>query len=122
MTQRGIRFFDLAQRCVKPRKSNVSGLPVAPGCPVPGSMPPELDQPGLVRVQFQPELREPAAELFQEPLGVIFVLEPDDEVVREPHDDHVTVRVVFPPPVGPQVEDVMQVHVGEQRRNRCPLR
>jgi hypothetical protein len=56
--------------------------PVTPGCPVPGSVPPELDEPGLVRVQFQPELREPAAEFFQEPLGVIFVLEPDDEVIR----------------------------------------
>jgi hypothetical protein len=26
-------------------------------------VPPELDQPRLTRVQFQPELREPAAQL-----------------------------------------------------------
>jgi hypothetical protein len=50
--------------------------------PVPGSVPPELDQPRLTGVQFQPELREPAAQLVQEPVSVIFVLEPDDEVVR----------------------------------------
>jgi hypothetical protein len=35
-----------------------------PACPpVPGGVPPELDQPRLTRVQFQPELREPAAQL-----------------------------------------------------------
>ena len=33
---------------------------------LPGRMPPELDQPGLVRVQLQPELREPLAKLRQE--------------------------------------------------------
>ena len=55
-------LLDFAQMCVKPRKSNVSGLPRALGCPVTGGVPPELDQPGFVRVQFQPELREPAAQ------------------------------------------------------------
>ena len=99
---------------------NVSGFLSAP--PVPGGTPPELDQPRLTRVQFQPELREPAAQIVQEPLGVLPVLKPDDEVVREPDDDHITVREPVPPPVGPQVQDVVQVHVGEQRRNRCPLR
>src|ERR1019366_2596366 len=56
-------------------------------------VPPELDQPRLARVQFQTELREPAAQLVQEPFRVFLILEPGDEVVREPHDDHVTVRV-----------------------------
>ena len=53
-------LFDFAQMCVKPRKSNVSGLPrPGPTGRGPGE-PPELDQPGLARVQIQPELREPA--------------------------------------------------------------
>ena len=84
--------------CVKPRKSNVSGFPVAPRRPVTGGVPPELDQAGLVRVQLQPELREPLAKLGEEPLRVVLVLEPDDKVIGEPHDDHVTVRVPPPPP------------------------
>ena len=58
-----------AQMCVKPRKSNVSGLPIAPLLPVSGGEPPELDQPRLVRVQLQPELREPLAKLGEEPLA-----------------------------------------------------
>src|SRR6266705_6053834 len=83
-------------------------------------MPPELDQPGLAGVQLQPELREPAAKLCQEPLGVLPVLEPDSEIIRETHDDHITTRMPLPPPVGPQVQDVVQVHVGEQRRSHTP--
>jgi len=73
---------DVAQMCVKP--GEIERLRLAgPAClPVPGSVPPELDQPRLARVQFQPELREPAAQLGQEPLSVTLVLEPDDEVVR----------------------------------------
>jgi len=57
-------------------------LAQAPGRPVAGGEPPELDQPGLVRVQLQPELREPLPKPGQEPLGVVTVLEPDDEIVR----------------------------------------
>ena len=53
---------------------------LAPCRPVPGGTPPELDQPGLIRVQFQPEPGEPAAQLVPELLGVLPVLEPDDEV------------------------------------------
>src|SRR5215472_16141485 len=72
-----------------------------PGCPVAVGEPPELDQLGFIRVQLQPELREPLAQPGQEPLGVLAVLEPDDEVVRPAHDDHVAVRVAPSPPVGP---------------------
>ena len=50
------------------------------------------------------------------------MLEPHHEVVGEAHDDHVAARVPPPPLVGPQVKDVVQVDVREQRRNRCPLR
>jgi hypothetical protein len=50
--------------------------------PVPGGVPPELDQPRLARVQFQSELRGPAAQFVQEPFSVLLILEPDDEIVR----------------------------------------
>src|SRR4030088_3047377 len=63
--------------------------------------PPELDQPRLVRVQLQSELCKPLAKLFQEPPRILLVLKPDGVVVSEAHDDHVTVRSVTSPPVGP---------------------
>ena len=115
-------FLVFAQMCVKPRNSNVSGLPRPRASPVLGGEPPELDQPRLLGVQLQAELREPCAKIGQEPLGVIPVLEAHHEVVGEAHDDHVTARVPTPPLVGPQVEDVVQVDVRKQRRNRRPLR
>ena len=51
----------------EPQKGERFRFPGTPGCPVAVGMPPELNQPGLVRVQFQPELREPAAKLSEEP-------------------------------------------------------
>ena len=115
-------MINLQSLDAQPGKSNVSGLLSPRACPVRGSEPPELDQPGLIRVQLQAELREPAAKLVQEPLSVLPVLEPDDEIVGEAHGNDITVRAPSPPPAGPQVEDVVQVHAGEQRRYRCPLR
>jgi hypothetical protein len=66
-----------------------------------GSVPPELNQPGLTGMQFQPELREPLTKLRKEPLRILLMLETRDKVVREPHDDHIPVRVAAPPPLSP---------------------
>jgi hypothetical protein len=70
-------------------------------------------------MQFQPELREPFAKRDLELLRILLVFEPDGDVVSEAHDDHISVRVPAPPPAGSQVEDMMEVHVGEQRRRRA---
>ena len=96
-------------------------LPKAALSPVRSRKAAELDEAGLVRMQLQIELRKPLPKISEEPSRVTEVLEADHEVIREPHDDHVTMRVAAPPPIGPPVEDVMEVHVREQRRNRRPL-
>src|SRR5260370_22110606 len=90
--------------------------------PPPGGVPPELDQPRLALVQIQAELREPLPQICQEPLRVGVMLKTRDEVVREPHEDHIAVRVAAPPPLGPQVEAVVELDVPQQRRRPCPLR
>src|SRR5579884_6229 len=100
--------------CVKPRKLNVSACP-GRRRPVHGGEPPELDQPRLLDLQFQPEFREPLAQLGEEPLRACTMLEAHDEVVRVAHDDHVAACLPPPPSLDPLVEDVVQVHVGEQR-------
>ena len=76
----------------------------------------ELQEACLVLVQCQSELGEPLPEIGEELLGVTEVLEPGHEVVGEADDDHVTVRLPRSPVLGPPVEDVMQVDVGQQRR------
>src|SRR5487761_1623974 len=87
----------------------------APLSPVRRRKAAELDKAGLVRVQLQAELRKPLTKIIEEPFRITEVLEPDHEVVREPHDDHITMRVAASPPIGPPVEDVVKVYVREQR-------
>jgi len=50
-------------------------------CSALGGEPPELDQPRLLRVQLQGELRKPLAKVGEEPLGIVTVLEAGDPVV-----------------------------------------
>src|SRR5712692_2410516 len=69
-----------------------------------GGVPPELDQPRLLSLQPQRELGESLAQVGQELLGVLPILEAHDEVVRVAHDDHVTACLAAPPPLGPLVE------------------
>src|SRR2546428_605784 len=57
-------------------------FPGAPLLPVRGGEPPELDQPRLAGMQLQPELREPLAQVVQEPARILVLLEAHDEVVR----------------------------------------
>ncbi len=70
--------------CVKPRKSNVSGFPSPRAARSRAACRPNSISRVLSGMQFQPEPGEPAAQLVPEPLGIVPVLEPDDEVVREP--------------------------------------
>jgi hypothetical protein len=58
------------------------GLPDVSCCSSPGGVPPELDQPGFVRVQLQPELRESLSKVGQEPLRILLMLEAGGEIVR----------------------------------------
>ena len=67
----------------------------------PGGVPSELDQPCLLGIELQTELRESVAKLCPEPLGVLPMLKPHHEVIRETHDDHITARVPAPPLVSP---------------------
>jgi hypothetical protein len=67
-------------------------------------------------MQLQTKLREPLAKISEEPFRVSQMLEPGDEVVRETHDDHIPVRAATPPPLGPEVEDVVEIDVSADFR------
>src|SRR5512132_1873086 len=66
-------------------------------CSTLGGEPSELDQPRLLGVQLQRELREPLAKVSPEPLSVVAILESHHEVIGEPHDHNLATRVPTPP-------------------------
>ena len=73
------------------------GLADTPGRSLPGSVLPELDQAGLVRMQLQVELPEPFAKIGEEPLRIGLVLETGDQIIglcRVPDYAEVGVGVV----------------------------
>jgi hypothetical protein len=82
----------------------------------------ELDQARLVRMQAQREAFQPRSQIRQKPLGIGPMLEAGDEVVGIAHHDDVAPGMAVSPLPRPQVEDVMQVDVGEQRRDHRTLR
>ncbi len=90
-------------------------LAETPLFPLLGSEPPKPDQPGLLGVQLQRELRESLAKISPEPISVLPILETHHEIVSEARDDHAAARVPLPPLVSPQVEDVVQVDVRQER-------
>ena len=84
--------------------------------------PPELDQSRLLRMQFQAELRQTLSKLFEKTLGFRPAFEAHHKIVGVADDNHIAPSHFLTPSLYPQVENVMQVHVGEQRRYHCSLR
>ena len=93
--------LDFAQMCVNPKKSNVSGLPRPRSCRRREACRPNSISRVLSGCNSSSNFASRLAKLVQEPSRILFVLKAHGEIVGEPHDDHVTARVVPPPPIGP---------------------
>jgi len=72
-------------------------------------------------MQRQRKLLQPLPHRVPEAPGVILVLEANDDIVSIPHDDHVACSLTPSPALSPKVEAVVQVDVGEQRRDHRTL-
>src|SRR5215472_16238501 len=81
---------------------------------------PELNQPRLLAMQFQAELRQPLSKLPEETFGFCPALEAHHQIVGVADDNYFAHRHFLAPGFYPQVENVMQVDVGEQRRSHAP--
>ncbi len=57
-----------------------------------------------------------------EPLSVTFVLEADHVVVREPHQIRLALASLLEAPLEPEIQDVVQVDVRQNRGNGSTLR
>ena len=56
-------------------------------------------------------------EIRQKPYGIGAVLEPYDSVVGVSHDDHFAAGVALSPLLGPEIENIVEIDVGQQRRD-----
>src|SRR6516164_3307295 len=99
----------------EPQKRKGLGFSLATPLSIPDGEPPELDQTRLVRMQFQTEPYQPFPKLHEEPLGVGPVLKTHHKIVGIADDDDIAACHFLAPGLNPQVENIMQVHVGEQR-------
>ncbi len=113
----------LVQKCLKPRKSNVSGLPTPAMAAVRHREPAKLHEAGLLRMEAETKPGQPLSDVAEASLRIPLVLEPDDDIVSITNDHRFAIRD-SPTPflVKPQVEHVMQEHVRQHGGNNCPLR
>src|SRR4029077_18795951 len=81
----------------------------------------ELNQARLVRVKRQCKFPEPVMHRIKEATCVALILKADHQIVGISHDDHVAAGLLPSPALSPKVEAVMQVDIGEDRRNHRAL-
>src|SRR5215469_990284 len=81
---------------------------------------PELDQPRLSVMQFQAELRQPFPKLSEKPFGFRPAFEAHHKIVGVADDNHLAHRHFLAPSFYPQIENVVQVHVGSSGETTAP--
>jgi hypothetical protein len=79
------------------------------------SEPTELDQSRLLRMKLQLEVRQPFPKLPQEPLCVLTMLEANHQIVCIADHHKLSARHFPAPYLNPQIKDVMQIHIRQQR-------
>lgn len=91
----------------------------------------KFEQTRLLRMQLQTKLFHPLPQCFQKAAGFPFVLEAGDDVVglsdKHSHQDDFPPGLLASPAVRPEVEHVVQVDIGQHRRDdrarrACPPR
>src|SRR6266478_3931766 len=81
----------------------------------------ELEKSRFLRVQFQIELLHSLSEFRPELIGIRLAVKSNHDVVCKTHHDNVAVRPLLTPRLDPEVEYVMKINVGQQRRGTAAL-
>src|SRR5262245_35309893 len=83
--------------------------------------PAELDQAGLLFVEREVELAHAVTKGLHHGTSIVGVLEAHHKVVGVAHDDHSTPCISPPPLMDPQVQNVVQKDVGQDRADTRTL-
>ncbi len=105
----------------KAKKVERLRLPFSTPLSVVGRERTKLQQARFLGMQFQIELLHSFRKFCPKLIGIRFVPESNDDVVRESYDDHIAVRALLTPRLDPQVEHVMKVDVRQKRRSTSAL-
>src|SRR5215472_15558295 len=81
----------------------------------------KLDDPRFVSMQLEAKPREPLAQFRQKLLCFLTVLESGNEVIGKTHKDDVPVRLLLSPSLDPEVENIVEIDVRQQRANTTAL-
>src|SRR5215472_14097410 len=100
---------------VKPRKTKVSGLLTPRFLRLTAAWRPNSITRVLTGWSDKRECREPLAHCIEEATCVVRMLEAGHQIIGVTHDDHVAAGFLPSPAFGPQIENVMQVDVAEER-------
>src|ERR1700680_2166104 len=76
----------------------------------------KLQKSRLLGMQLQVELLHAFREFRPKLIGIRLAVKSDHDVVRKTHHDDIAVRPLLTPCLDPQVEHVMEINVGQQRR------
>ena len=80
-----------------------------------GSEAAELHQTGFLRVNRESELPQSALHGYTKALSVDSLVEPDDYVICVSDHDHIACGMAASPLMRPQIEDIVEVDVCQQR-------
>lgn len=75
----------------------------------------ELHQSGFLRMYRESELLQSALHGYTKALSVDSLVEPDDYVICVSDHDHIACGMAASPLMRPQIEDVVEVYVCQQR-------
>ena len=75
----------------------------------------ELQKPRLLGIERQAKLSQSLFQLDQAALRLDLALQPDHQVVRPSHDDHLALSLRPPPVMDPQIQDVVKKHIRQKR-------
>ena len=93
------------------------GLPLSAPLPVIDRIRTKLQQPRFLGMQFELELAESFRQFSPEQFNTRLHLKSHHDVIGETHDDHVALRALPTPGLDPQVEDIVEIDVRQQRRS-----
>src|SRR6266478_6490194 len=96
-------------------------LPFSTPLPLVDRMRTELQQSRFLGMQLQVELLHAFREFRPELLGIRLAVKSNHDIVRKTNHDDLAVRPLLTPCLDPQVEYVMKVDVGQQRRGTAAL-